>query len=85
MSNLTDRIGTENVVMPGDAKGSPVTAESNFSIVRFPSVGSCLSDLPQQVTGGPTNQFQVKLRILTRGGLEYLPDLIVMGSLLPDC
>ena len=59
MSNLTDSIGTESVVMPGDAKGSPVTAESDFSIVGFPSVGSCLSDLSQQVASGPTNRFQV--------------------------
>ena len=59
MSKLTDRIGTESAVMPGDVKGCPVTAESDFSIVGFPSVGSCLSDLPQQVAGGPTNRFQV--------------------------
>ena len=55
MSKLTDRIGTESAVMPGDVKGCPVTSESDFSIVGFPSVGSCLSDLPQQVAGGPTN------------------------------
>ena len=59
MSKLTDRIGIESAVMPGDAKGCPVTTESDFSIVGFPSVGSCLSDLPQQVAGGPTNRFQV--------------------------
>ena len=56
MSNLTNRIGTEKA---GDATGSPVIAESDFSIVGFPSVGSCLSDLPQPVAGGPSNRFQV--------------------------
>ena len=59
MSNLTNRIGTEKVVIAGDATGSTVIAESDFSIVGFPSVGSCLSDLPQPVAGGPTNRFQV--------------------------
>ena len=59
MSNLTNRIGTEKVVIAGDATGSPVIAESDFSIVGFPSVGSCLSDLPQPVPGGPINRFQV--------------------------
>ena len=56
MSKITDRIGIESAVMPGDVKGYPVITESDLG---FPSVGSCLSDLPQQVAGGPTNRFQV--------------------------
>ena len=76
MSKLTDRIGIESAVMPSDVKGCPVTAESDFSIVGFPSVGSCLSDLPQQVAGGPANRFQV---------IAANIDLIDMRSLLPDC
>ena len=51
MSNLTNRIGTEKVVIAGDATGSTVIAESDFSIAGFPSVSSCLSDLPQLVAG----------------------------------
>ena len=56
MSKLIDRICIESTVMPGDVKGYPVITESDLG---FPSVGSCLSDLPQQVAGGPINQFQV--------------------------
>ena len=63
MSNFTNRIGSEKVVIAGDAMGSPVIAESDLSIVGFPSVGSCLSDLPQPVAGGPTNRFQGCTRI----------------------
>ena len=59
MSNLTNRIGTEKVVIAGDATGSTVIAESDFSIAGFPSVSSCLSDLPQPVAGYPINRFQV--------------------------
>ena len=59
MSNLTNRIDTETVEIAGDATGSTVTAESDLSIAGFPSVSSCLSDLPQLITGSPTNRFQV--------------------------
>ena len=59
MSNLTNRIDTETVEIAGDATGSTVTAESDLSNAGFPSVSSCLSDLPQLITGSPTNRFQV--------------------------
>ena len=59
MSNLTNRIDTETVGISGDATRSTVTAKSDPFIAGFPSVRSCPSDLPQPVTGYPTNRFQV--------------------------
>ena len=58
MPNLINRTGAEEVVMVGDATGSALVTETDFSIAGFPSVGSCISDLPQPVAGF-TNRFQV--------------------------
>ena len=58
MPNLINRTGAEEVVIVGDATGSALVTETDFSIAGFPSVGSCISDLPQPVAGF-TNRFQV--------------------------
>ena len=83
MPNLINRTGAEEVVMVGDATGSALVTETDFSIAGFPSVGSCLSDLPQQVAGF-TNRFQVIAANITRGGQEYLLNLTYMDPLLLD-
>ena len=58
MPNLINRTGAEEVMMVGDATGPALITAPDFSIAGFPSVGSCISDLPQPVAGF-TNRFQV--------------------------
>ena len=58
MPNLINRTGAEEIIMVGDATGPALIKETDFSVAGFPSVGSCISDLPQPVAGF-TNRFQV--------------------------
>ena len=58
MPKPISRSCTEERVILGDAVGSGLTNESDFSIAGFPTIGSCLLDLPQPVAGF-TNRFQV--------------------------
>ena len=57
-SNPTSRSGAEEGVILGDVMGSGLIAESDLSIAGFPTVCSCLLDLPQPVAGF-NNRFQV--------------------------
>ena len=56
--NPISRSGAEEGVILGDAMGSGLITESDFSIAGFPTVGFCLLDLPRPVTGF-NNRFQV--------------------------
>ena len=57
-SNPVNRSGTDEGVMLGDVMGSGPTTEGDFSIAGFPTVGSCLLDLPRPPAGF-NNRFQV--------------------------
>ena len=59
MPNLINRTGVEEGAIIGDASGSALNTEIDLSITGFPSVSSCLSDLPQLIVG-LTNRFQVR-------------------------
>ena len=52
------RSGAEERMILEDAVGSGLVNENDFSIAGFPTVGSCLLDLPQPVAGF-NNRFQV--------------------------
>ena len=51
MPNLINRTGVEEGAIIGDASGSALNTEIDLSITGFPSVSSCLSDLPQPIVG----------------------------------
>ena len=57
MPNLINRTGVEEGAIIGDASGSALNTEIDLSITGFPSVSSCLSDLPQPIVG-LTNRFE---------------------------
>ena len=77
------RSGAEEGVILGDAVGSGLVNENDFSIAGFPTVGSCLLDLPQPVAGF-NNRFQVIAANIDSWRAKLAANVKLYGSTIAD-
>ena len=88
-SNPVNRSITDERVMLDDVRESGPTIEDEFSIAGFPTVGSCLRDLPQPPIGF-NNRFQViaanidswrtKLAVKLKSYRSIIADLVTASN-----
>ena len=81
--NLISRSGAEEGVILGDAMGSGLINESDFSIAGFPTIGSCLLDLSQLVACF-NNRFQVIAANIDSWRNKLVAKLRLYGSTIAD-